>query len=187
MYNLDENTDLLKKLQEGDEKAFEQLFIAYREWLFMTAFALLKNEIEAEELVQEFFIDLWSRKIIKTKIDSTAHLRNYLFLAIRNRCRNKIARDETQRKRFRDFKPIQSFPQPDAQLENKELCVVLERAFDQLPPQQAQVFYMAYMDKMSSKEIGYLTSLAEKTVRNYIQLSLKTLRKLLKKAMAVGS
>lgn len=185
MNNFYENTDLLKKLQEGDEAAFVQLFILYREWLFMTAFSLLRDEIEAEELVQEFFIDFWKRRIIKAQIDSIEHLRNYLFISIKNRCLNKITKDQRTRKIFVNIKHSIQPQQPDSALETKELRGVLNNAISHLPPQQAQVFCMAYIEQLSHKEIGYHLRLAEKTVKNHVHLSLKKLRIFLKKNKAI--
>ena len=128
------DTELLAQLKTGDLAAFRHFYIAYREWLYITAFTILKNETEAQELVQEFFIDFWQKNLgARINLDTTPSLKNFLFVSVRNRCLNRIARDATRNKRLREIMLPEGYVPPHGRLENNELKEQLETAISRLP------------------------------------------------------
>ncbi|SIO03259.1 RNA polymerase sigma-70 factor [Chitinophaga niabensis] len=161
---------------------FNHLYITYRRWLMVVAVGILQNEQEAEEIVQEFFIDLWQRQSYKNiPTSSREAMLNYLFVSIKNRCLNRMAKEDTRLKRLNRFLamplPVTS---PDNKLENTELKNQLEDAIGQLPPRQSQVFQSAYLMDKSRKEIADEMNISEKTVKKQMQLALKALRNYLR-------
>ncbi len=53
---------LLKQTAAGDEKAFQQLFIAYWDKLYANALHLIKSPEAARDLTQEVFIKIWLKR-----------------------------------------------------------------------------------------------------------------------------
>lgn len=173
---------LLVQLQQGNALAFDHLYTTYRRWLLVVAVGILQNEQEAEELVQEFFIDLWQHQLYKNiPTTSKEAVQNYLFVSIKNRCLNRMAKEDTRLKRLNRFltmpEPVTS---PNNKLENEELKTQLNDAIGQLPPRQSQVFQSAYLMDKSRKEIADEMNISEKTVKKQMQLALKALRNYLK-------
>ena len=64
--------DLLKKLHEGNEEAFEFIFFSYYNKLCIYANCLLRSKETAEEIVQDVLIKLWENR---HKLDITVSLR----------------------------------------------------------------------------------------------------------------
>ncbi|MRG45848.1 RNA polymerase sigma-70 factor [Chitinophaga sp. SYP-B3965] len=161
---------------------FDHLYTTYRRWLMVIAVGILQNEQEAEELVQEFFIDLWQHQTYKNiPVGSKEATQNYLFVSIKNRCLNRIAREDTRLKRLNRFLIMPGpVTLPDNKLENTELKNQLDDAIGQLPPRQNQVFQSAYLMDKSRKEIADEMKISEKTVKKQMQLALKALRNYLK-------
>lgn len=161
---------------------FDHLYTTYRRWLMVVATGILQNEQEAEEVVQEFFIDLWQRQSYKNvPAGSKEALQNYLFVSIKNRCLNRMAKEDTRLKRVNNFLAMRTpVASPDNKLENTELKNQLSNAIGQLPPRQGQVFQNAYLMDKSRKEIADEMRISEKTVKKQMQLALKALRNYLK-------
>ncbi|MFY0255753.1 RNA polymerase sigma factor [Chitinophaga sp. 30R24] len=176
--------ELLAQLKTGSLSAFQYFYNAYRHWLYLTALSILRNETEAQELVQDLFIDFW-QKDLSTRIDlsSTNSLKNFLFVSIRNRCLNKIAKDATRNKRLKDITLPDTYTYPHSRLENNELKEQLENAISQLPERQSIAFRLAYQEHKTRKEIAAFMDTSEETVKKQVANALKTLRASLKKIL----
>lgn len=176
------DTELLAQLKTGSLAAFRHFYNAYREWLYFTAFTILKNEVEAQELVQEFFIDFWQKDLgARIDLSTTNSLKNFLFVSVRNRCLNRIARDATRNKRLKDIMLPETYTLPKTRLENNELKEQLETAISRLPERQSIAFRLAYEEHKTRKEIAAFMDTSEETVKKQVANALKTLRASLKK------
>ena len=56
-----ENESIGTLLAQRDETAFEQVFKTHFKRLHAYAFTILRDEVEAEEMVQQVFFKLWER------------------------------------------------------------------------------------------------------------------------------
>ncbi|WP_341841054.1 RNA polymerase sigma-70 factor [Chitinophaga caseinilytica] len=172
---------LLLHVQQGTGD-YETFYHYYRKWLLIAATAILQHEQEAEELVQEFFIDCWEQRLV-LRIPATSRdaIRNYLFISIRNRCLNRMAVNDTRRRRLAMLTGLlDDYQAPENRLESRELGRSLEDAIEQLPPRQGSVFRSAYQHDKSRREIAVEMNISEKTVKKQMQLALKNLRTLLR-------
>ena len=52
---------LLARISEGDKSAFKEIYVRYSRVVFNLAFRMLRSREEAEEVVQEIFLQLWNR------------------------------------------------------------------------------------------------------------------------------
>ncbi|MBC9928847.1 RNA polymerase sigma factor [Chitinophaga qingshengii] len=177
----DNDIALLAALKTGNVEAFDHFYHLYRQWLLITAMTILQDEDEAQELVQEFFIDFWQHALYKRlELNTVSTLKNFLFVSIKNRCLNKISKDETRRKRMSWLEHSPHVP-PDTRLEKIELHGQLEEAINLLPLKQSQVFRLAYQEHKTRKEIAAVLDISEETVKKHVAAALKTLRQLLEK------
>ena len=61
---------LVKKLQKGDQKTFEFIFIEYKSLVFYTCYNILNSREDAEDVLQEVFIEFFnSASKLSTKTD----------------------------------------------------------------------------------------------------------------------
>jgi RNA polymerase sigma-70 factor, ECF subfamily len=81
---MNEKKNSSKVILQKDLKSFEELFHLYYPRLKNYAFRLLQNNEEAEDLVQDVFLQLWN-KGIKSGNNNVA---SYLFTSLKNRCLN---------------------------------------------------------------------------------------------------
>src|SRR5687767_12792511 len=54
--------ELLEQLRAGSSEAFTQLYRQYSEQLYYNILALVKDDMVAEELLQDIFVRIWQRK-----------------------------------------------------------------------------------------------------------------------------
>ena len=69
-------TDLIRKVQEGDLQAFEQLFKLYKYKALRTVYLMTGNQVISEDIVQEAFVTCY--RSIKN-LRNTEHFRTWFF------------------------------------------------------------------------------------------------------------
>jgi RNA polymerase sigma-70 factor, ECF subfamily len=52
---------LLQRIGQGDRRSFEELYDRFSGVLFSTAYRLLKNQQEAEDVLQDVFVQIWKK------------------------------------------------------------------------------------------------------------------------------
>lgn len=171
--------NLLERLKAGDSEAFDEVYTSYRKWLWIAALGILQNEADAEEVVQEFFIEFWQR-MEQRQFDDIQHLKNYLFISVRNRCLNKLQRDKVARKRNEQMLQHAELSVSYNQLENSELQQQLREAIAKLPPIRSKVFKLGYLFNYTRRQIAAILNVSEETVKKHMILALKDLRLALK-------
>lgn len=191
MIAYDQDIVLLEQLGKGDQKAFEYLYTKYASWLMFVAVDLLQDEAEAQDLIQDFFIEFWEKKLyqkidLSYKKNNASVFKSYFFITIRNRCYNFLQR---RKPRFTSLEgtPIStSLHTTDNHLENKELGAQLEEAIQQLPPQTMRVLRMN-LEQKSRSEIANELGISVFTAKNLLAKARLFLRTQLKNVYTADS
>lgn len=166
--------EIIADLKDGNEIALKRIFDIYYRPLTLFALKYVGDIEESKEIVQEFFIRLWSRR---DKIVLEFSLKAYLYQAVRNACLNHIESRKVFEKKTRNYRP------PDISNDNPlEKMVAAEQeerlmhAIDQLPEKCKQIFFMSRMQNLSNQDIAGQLNLSIKTVEAQITIALKRLR-----------
>ena len=171
---------LVAALVADDRDAFAELYNRYWHELYRSACRKLPDSETAEELVQELFISLWTKR--RTAI--IRELRPYLFTALRFSIINHI---ESQRVHERFVAYYESFlRQPSTSstntLELDDLTQAIETSLRDLPEKTQQVFRLSRFDQQTIPEIAQYLGLSEKTIEYHLAIALKTVRNGLRQA-----
>ncbi|GGH24500.1 DNA-directed RNA polymerase sigma-70 factor [Dyadobacter endophyticus] len=177
MHDLGDLSDqkLLKAFQQGSVAAFEEIHRRYFGRLYAHAFKMLGNAADAQDVVQDVFITLWTKG---TAIQLHTGLAGYLYTAVRNRVLNLIEQDKTYRHhlsalaRFLDETPVQGSNAADEEL----LFSLFEAEIDKLPRKMKEVFELRRQGDLSYSEIADQLSLSDHTVKKQIGNAIKLLR-----------
>lgn len=164
--------ELIKRIAKGNELAFTHLFDKYWKALSNTAFKVLKDRDASHDIVQDLFIDLW------TKRDSLSveHVSSYLHTAVKYRVINYIQKHKVPMAELdfaEDFKALNT---TDEFINLKELDELLKKSISELPPRCAEIFRMSRFDYMSNKEIASSLKISVRTVENHIALAIRILK-----------
>jgi RNA polymerase sigma-70 factor, ECF subfamily len=166
--------NLTGQLQGGSEAAFRQIFNTYYRPLTLFALKYVSDIEEAREIVQEFYIRLWSSR---QTLDIRFSLKSYLYQGVRNACLNFIESKKVSEKRFSGYVPA-VFSNDNA-LEKMVAAEQEERlmqAIDELPYKCRQIFMMSRLQHQSNQQIADKLNISLKTVEAQITIALKRLR-----------
>ena len=168
---------LFESIREGDEKAFDNIFMKYYSGLCAYATQYVTDS-DAEEIVQDIMLWFWENRTMQVFESS---LKNYLFKAVKNRCLTLINRNELKQRIIntihKDLEQI--YEDPDYYIV-EELAEKIETALKELPETYRESFELNRFHDMSYKEIALKLNLSHKTVDYRIQQALKILRVKLK-------
>ncbi|MNR13600.1 ECF RNA polymerase sigma factor SigW [compost metagenome] len=168
--------ELTNLLKSGDRTAFLEIYNRFQGLLYVYACKIIKDEEDAEDIVQEVFLYLWDKRstiILKSSISS------YLYSAVRFKFfnlldRKKIRTDyKTSFQRFLD----QGEYVTDNYIREKEFSQLIEKEIAALPDKMREIFELSRKNHLSRKEIAEQLNLSEKTVKNQINNALKILRR----------
>jgi RNA polymerase sigma-70 factor (ECF subfamily) len=136
---------------------------------------LLNDRNAAEDIVQDFFVNLW---FDSPKIQIKNSLKAYLFASIRNRSLDYLKHQKVTKKFQANalFTPIEDNSFEHYLVEN-ELCQIIERSLEKLTPRCREIFEMNRIKGLSNQEISERLGISKRTVELQITNSLKILRK----------
>ena len=169
----DEQMALL--LSKRDEAAFEQVFKTHYKNLHAYAFTMLKDEDEAEEMVQQVFFKLWERS---EHLSFSGSIAAYLYRAVHNESLNFIKHQKVKagHQLHVAYSMKNKSEQAQPKMIRKELENKFREALNELPEQCRTVFQLSRFEDMKYKEIADKLDISVKTVENHMGKALKLLR-----------
>jgi len=169
----DEQMALL--LTKRDEAAFEQVFKMHYKNLHAYACAMLKDEDEAEEVVQQVFFKLWERS---HHLSFSGSVAAYLYRAVHNESLNWLKHQKI--KAGHQLHIAYSMKNKSetiaGKMQQKELENKFRQALNELPEQCRTVFQLSRFEDMKYREIADKLEISVKTVENHMGKALKLLR-----------
>jgi RNA polymerase sigma factor (sigma-70 family) len=183
-----EEGKLIHQLQSGSESAFKSLVELYQDRVYNTVVAITHNTLEAEDLCQEVFIEVYQSV---NKFRGDAKVSTWIYRIASNKSLEFLRKNKAQ-KRFAFVKSIfgkedelehtsVDFIHPGVQLENKERADVLFEAIGKLADNQRIAYTLHNMEGLSYQEIGEVMDLSKSSVESLLFRAKQNLRKLLEK------
>ena len=168
-------SEWLARIRNGDEIAFEALFRALAPGLCALAARLVGSQPVAEELVQDLFLDVWSKRESLVVIDS---LPAYFRSAVRNRALNHLRRERrVARWAGEDGTPVLQPIDAGAPDESALLdALEVQDAIAALPPRCRLIFTLNRQQDLTYGEIATSLGLSIKTVETQMGRALHALR-----------
>jgi len=162
----------------GSVQDLEQLFREHYAMLYRTAYGLLKNAADAEDVPQTIFLRLLRSGMTP---DARSNPRGYLFRATVNLSLDKIR--SRKREVFIGAAQQIEIAEPDSDANDLEaLNLRLSEAIAQLEPEAAQIVLLRYLHDQSDADIAKLLG----TSRGAIAMRLFRARARLKKLMRIS-
>ena len=164
---------LFEKIQAGDVKAFDILFMRY--YPLLCAYAKQFVDFgDGQEIVQDVMVWFWENSSMQV-IESSP--KNYLFRAVKDRCLPLINRNELKQRVVSSMYENQQsqYEDPDFYIV-EELTRNIENALSRLPETYREAFEMNRFQSMTYNEIAEKLNVSSKTVDYRIQQALKLLR-----------
>ncbi len=168
---------LIKRVKEGDIKAFETIFRKYYSPLVYYSHTITGRSDAAEDILQDLFYTLWKER---ERIEVFSSLKNYLYGAVRNRSlqfceRRKL--DDKYRSSL-DLSPGGADSTgSEESVEFLELENIILKSLEKMPQRRVEIFRLHRFKNKKYREIAESLSLSVKTVEAEMTKALKTIRK----------
>ena len=157
------------------DAGFESLFKSLYAALYRYANNLLKDDLQADEVVQDTFIKLWEQRL-HIKIES--NIQAYLYRAVHNKIMNIFNHEQVKEKHKQAVEntPLNTEHSPMHHLQAMELEKKIESALKKVPEKCNIIFQLSRQEELSYREIANRLDISVKTVENQISKALKILR-----------
>lgn len=178
--------ELLTRLKNGDMLAFDRVYELYSHKLFSFVSRILKNEAEADDIVQEVFVKIWESR---DKLDDHKLLNSYIFTIAYNNSIDLIRKRISNNKYLEHLKNssvINFTPTIISQIEFDELNNQAEKLIANLPERQKQVFLLHKKEGLTYPEIAGQLGISKNTVENHMAKALKYLREHMDNSMMIN-
>ncbi|MDR0790198.1 MAG: RNA polymerase sigma factor [Bacteroidales bacterium] len=167
-----EDLVVAKKIAQGDKQVFETFFNEYNLKLLNLCYGMLHNRAEAEDLVQEVFIEIFNNaKYFK----GNAKLSTWVYRIAINKTISHI-----RKKKIRNiFIPLENIQvsDTDSDWNEQELKLkYLKAAIDSLPAKQRTAMVLFTYDQMPQKDIAEVMNCSLAAVEVMIHRAKKILK-----------
>lgn len=173
--DFDNEYELLKRLQSGDQLAFESLYQNYSREIYSKLVKMVKNVTLAEELTQDVFVKVWNKREVIT-IDQPFR---YYLLTLTNNIVNDFYRKAARDRKLQDeiiAASTELYNPTEEQIYYKESRELMDQAIDSLPSQQKLVFQMCKIEGKSYDEVSKLLGISTSTISNHIVKATKSIK-----------
>lgn len=182
-----EDTDLIRKLIEGDRISFENLVKQFKNKVFNTSLSILQNVEDAEDITQEVFVEVFQsvknfkgESKLSTWIYRIAVSKSLEFLRWKNRKKRfGFMQSLLYNNLTESILEIPNFFHPGIQLENKERAAILFAAINKLPENQKTAFILHKIEGLSYAEVADVMQVTVSSVESLLFRAKQSLQKLL--------
>ncbi|WP_294183000.1 RNA polymerase sigma factor [uncultured Sphingobacterium sp.] len=174
-----ESKYILQRLQQGDRQVFDLIFKSYWDPLLIYLSKLVKDQTDAEDLLQNIFVNLWN----KTQSSEIQDIHSWLYGAARKSALFYHRTQGNQKKLIAsilEYIDVTGFSLSDQQ-QGKELQQIIDGEIERLPAKMKEVFLLSRQEQLSYKEIAERLDISDQTVKKQISNALNILRNNLKK------
>ena len=178
----EDDAELLRRIAGGDVAAFETIFARYHAPLCGFVARFVASPAEAQEVVQELFLDLWTQRG-RWRVTGTP--RGYLYAAARNRALKRVRHERVARRwaagESLDERPggLAAPPPADTALEAEEQLGALREAVAGLPERSRLAVVLRWQEQMSHREVAEAMGISVKGVEKLLTGAMRALRRVL--------
>ncbi|HOP30791.1 MAG TPA: RNA polymerase sigma-70 factor [Spirochaetota bacterium] len=168
-------------------KSFEETYISYYSRMSRFAQSYSISEEDAENIVQDVFIDIWAKKIDFTTLSNVG---GYLFLSLKNKCIDHVRRKKIENRTISELKKeneiilklsLDSLEALDDKiLTEPDIDALIQKAIDKLPGKCKQIFVMNKFHGKKQKAIANELNISINTVECQMSIAYKKLKEELK-------
>jgi len=169
---------VLQRIADGDQSAVQDCLKSYGGLVWSLARRMLRNQDDAEDAVQEIFLDVWKNA---SRFDpAQASETTFVAMIARRRLIDKIR--HTQRRISADsIEDVLAEPstRDDKVMQTNVEAREAAKAMDQLRPEQRQVLQLSIVHGLSHQEIADSTGMPLGTVKTHARRGIIQVRELL--------
>ena len=176
--NEDSDEALMAQIRAGSQTAYRRLVNRHLKRTYALARRLTGNEAEAEDVVQDAFLQVWQRRTQWSDVGG-ARFTTWLYRVVVNRCidhkRRPVGQDlETV------AEPSDSAPDAVSTSHRRQVAARLSDAQNKLTPQQRAAVTLFYYENLSNADIAAVMQISVGAVESLLKRARQQLRLLLR-------
>jgi RNA polymerase sigma-70 factor (ECF subfamily) len=175
MFGMDKNDQAaIRAVLSGDTKAYEALVVRHTGKLFRVAFRITGNEADAEDVVQEAFLQGY-RKL--ESFESRSDFGTWIYRIAVHCALKKVRGSEEAGLGQNEIQVADSAAGPDRLLLSGEIGAMQEIAMHSLTPTERTAFVLRYMEERTCEEIGAALDIAPNAAKQAVFRAVQKLRR----------
>lgn len=186
------STQFWRKIQQGDEEAFRQLYDQYADLLYGYGMKIAGDDALVTDAIQSLFVYIFEKRKTCAVPQSISA---YLCVSLRHMIVNALKKENSGVFKSLDELDANEYPF-DLEIDietaiirselEKEQLEVLQKELNSLTKQQREVLYLKYYKKMDSEEIARVMGITSRTVYNTTHMAITQLRERLSKSFLMA-
>ncbi len=178
------DNDLIARIKEGDEVAFELIFYRYKGKLYDFIHRSLPEEEDVESIVQGIFVRIW---INRSDLNPAQSFNGYIYTIARNEIYGHLRKLMTRQKYQQEILQnlTDSSNSTERHIEYQELEKIIAELIEAMPEKRREIFKQSRLEGLSYKEISRQLNISENTVDTQIRKALSYLKKKLRNYSSV--
>jgi RNA polymerase sigma-70 factor (ECF subfamily) len=172
---------VVSRILSGQTALFEVLMRRHNERIYRAARAILRDESEAEDVMQQAYVNAYSHLC---QFDGHSKFSTWLTRIAIHEALARVRRHGRYTNMDPDSPftaqvatPLSSRPDPERQAFARELGVLIEWAIDRLPDGAREVFVLRQVEGMSTEEVAVALDVSESVIKTRLSRARATLRR----------
>lgn len=171
---MEQGTELYRRYLSGDDTAAEALIGLYKDGLMLYINRYTENIFTAEELMEEVFFRLLTRR---PRFFGRSSFKTWLYAMARNLALDQLRRD-SRRGELPEAELLQTqTADAERQYLKREQALRLHEAIKRLPPDYSRVLYLIYFEDFSNADAARVLGKSKRQVENLIYRAKLALRR----------
>jgi RNA polymerase sigma-70 factor, ECF subfamily len=174
------DAELLRRIAGGDEAALAALYDRYKSILFSLILRILHSQAEAEDILQEVFIQVWKKAADFDEERGRAF--TWLVTLARSRAIDRLRQLNSRERTATEASRAATDEWTDAVEDaiKSEQSAVVRRALADLPEEQRRTLLLAYFEGLTQTEIAARLGAPLGTVKTRMRAGMIKLREILR-------
>lgn len=168
------DSDLCSLLNEGDKKAYTEIYIRYFQLMYIHALDRVRSKDDAKDLIQTLFGYIWQYHLT-TK---PTNLQAYLYTSTKHAVLNFISRQKMGAAYLDSLHPYLKAGEclTDHKVRESMLSDIINAEIERLPSKMRKVFLLSRKQFLSYRDIAMQLGISEETVRTQVKNALRILK-----------
>ena len=176
--------ELIKKFQEGDKSAYDEIVSRYRQPLYNFIYRIIGDNFFAEDLLQETFVRLW---LNKDRYREIAKFSTWIYTIAGNLAKTELRRQKVRRwftlspkTNERPLEIADDAPDPLDDVQRRGILRQIHAEIQKLPRVFREVIELRDIQELSYEEISKILDIPLGTVKSRVNRGRQRLQKKLK-------
>lgn len=180
------NCELILLIQKNDRVAFYNIYERYSKRLYGFVLRYIKQNEDAEEIVQEVFVKIWESR---NKIDAFSSFESFLFTIAYNTTISLLRKRTNEKKYLEHLKSLQQ-PNNSSDLIDEihfnKLNDRVQSLLNELTPRQKEIFQLSREEGLTHDEIAKKLDISVNTVKKHMGNTLSFLRSQINSTLTIN-